>query len=172
MLLRKITKKDAQNLFELRKDANVMRYIGKPTAKSIKDVYAHINLVNQRIKLNEGINWAITLKTDNKLIGTVSLHRIIKEHYRAEIGYMLHPDFWNKGIASEAVETVIDYGFQKLNLHSLEALLDPNNKASKHLLTKFKFVKEAYFKENYFFEGKFIDTEVCSLINTKQLILE
>ncbi len=123
--------------------------------------------MDNRIKANDGINWAVTLKTDDKLIGNIGLHRIVKEHHRAEIGYMLAPAFWNKGIASEAIEAIINYGFTKLNLHSIEALLDANNVSSKKLLTKFNFVKEAYFKENYLFEGKFIDTEVCSLINNK-----
>ena len=165
LILRRITKKDAPNLFEMRRDINVMRYIGKPTCKTIKEARDLVTMIDNRIKNNEGINWAITLKIDDKLIGNIGLHRIIKEHHRAEIGYMLAPQFWNRGIASEAIQAVINYGFTTLNLHSIEALLDSNNIASKKLLTKFNFVKEAYFKENYFFEGKFIDTEVCSLIN-------
>ena len=113
---------------------------------------------------NDGIGWAICFKTDNKMIGSVSFHRIDKEHYRAEIGYMLLPKYWKQGIVSEAVEAIINYGFDTLQFHSIEAHIDPTNIGSEKVLQKFNFVKEAYFKENYFFAGQFLDTSVYSLL--------
>lgn len=65
----------------------------------------------------------------------------------------------------EAIQTVIEFGFEKMKLHSIEANINPENIASKKLLEKAGFIKEAYFKENHFFNGKFIDTEVFSLLN-------
>ena len=103
------------------------------------------------------------------MIGSVSFHRIYKDHYRAEIGYMLHPDYWRMGIISEAVEEIINYGFNTLNFHSIEAHIDPNNIGSEKLLQKFNFVKEAYYKENYFYNGQFLDTAVYSLLKSKYL---
>jgi len=164
LILRKITKKDAEDIFIFRKEAEVMKYIGKPTAKSIKDVKELIVRIEDGIKANSSIAWGITIKNENKVSGTIGYHRMEPEHFRAEIGYMINQPYWNIGIASEAIKPIIDFGFKIMNLHSIEAKLDSANIASKKLLTKFGFVKEAYFKENYFFEGKFQDTEVCSLI--------
>ncbi len=164
LILRRITKKDAEDIFNFRKEAEVMKYIGKPTAKSIKDVKELIVRIEDGIKANSSIAWGITFKNENRVIGTIGYHRVDREHYRAEIGYMINQPYWNQGITSEAINPVIDFGFSKMNLHSIEAKLDAANIASKKLLTKFGFIKEAYFKENYFFEGKFQDTEVCSLI--------
>ena len=67
---------------------------------------------------------------------------------------------------SEAIEKVIQFGFNNMKLHSIEANINPDNLASAQLLKKFKFVKEAYFKENYFFNGKFLDSEIYSLLHS------
>ena len=164
LLLRRITKKDADDIFTFRKEPEVMKYIGKPNAKSVKEVKDLIKRMDDGIKSNANIAWGITLKNKDIVIGTIGYHTVEKEHYRAEIGYMLHPDFWNKKLAGEAIKAVIDFGFKTMNLHSIEAKLDAANIASKKLLVSQGFEKEAYFKENFFFEGKFVDTEVCSLI--------
>jgi len=65
---------------------------------------------------------------------------------------------------SEVVEAIINYGFNTLKFHSIEAHIDPTNVGSEKILQKFNFVKEAYFKENYFFAGQFLDTAVYSLL--------
>jgi ribosomal-protein-alanine N-acetyltransferase len=91
-----------------------------------------------------------------------------KEHDRAEVGYMLHPDFRKKGIMQEALTAIIEYGFTQMNLHSIEAVIDPRNKASETILVRNNFVKEAHFKENYFFDGAYLDSAHYSLLTTKK----
>ncbi|MES2568013.1 MAG: GNAT family N-acetyltransferase [Bacteroidota bacterium] len=163
LVLRRMVLEDLDAYFAMRSDVNAMKHICQkiPTRDETK---TKILRINEMINMNEGMAWAICLKTDNLMIGTASFHKVIKEHHRAEVGYMVHPDFWQQGIISEALESVIHYGFHTMNLHSIEAQIDPANLASEKVLQKFKFVKEAYYKENYFFEGKFLDTAVFSLI--------
>ncbi len=165
LVLRRITLEDAQSYFELRSNVDAMKHICKPLQTTIEESKTMIYKINEMIAFNDGIGWAICLKNDNKMIGSVSFHRIEKAHYRAEIGYMLHPNYWKQGIVSEAVEAIIKYGFNTLKFHSIEAHIDPTNIGSEKVLQKFNFVKEAYFKENYFFAGQFLDTAVYSLIN-------
>jgi [ribosomal protein S5]-alanine N-acetyltransferase len=164
LLLRRITKKDAEDIYAFRKEPEVMQYIGKPTAKSVKDVKELISKIDDGINSNSNIAWGITVKPSSVVIGTIGFHSVEKYHYRAEVGYMLNQNYWNKRLGSEALEAVLRFGFLSMNLHSIEAKLDSANVASKKLLTKFNFVTEAYFKENYYFEGQFQDTEVCSLL--------
>jgi ribosomal-protein-alanine N-acetyltransferase len=164
LVLRKTTFEDAQSYFELRSNAAAMKHICKPLQTSIEESKAMIYKINEMLSLNDGISWAVCLKTDNIMIGSVSFHRIEKEHYRAEIGYMIHPDYWRQGIVSEALQAIINYGFNTIQFHSIEAHIDPTNIGSEKLLQKFSFVKEAYFKENYFYNGQFLDTAVYSLI--------
>ena len=86
------------------------------------------------------------------------------QHCRGEIGYALKPEYWGKGFMTEALKTIIDFGFHKMNLHSIEANVNPKNQKSKKLLKRLGFRKEAYFRENYLFEGKFLDSEIYSLL--------
>jgi ribosomal-protein-alanine N-acetyltransferase len=167
LILRRITTGDTNEIFKLRSDERVMKYIDKERAASIKDAEIFFNLINDSANANSGITWAITLKqSPDKMIGNIGFWRLIKEHYRAEIGYMLHPDFWNKGIMKEALAAAIDFGFNQMKLHSIEAQINTGNTASAHILESVGFIKEAHFKENYFFQGIFSDTIVYSKLNS------
>ena len=160
LLLRKITLEDAEDIFLLRTKEAAMKYIKKPKLRSIYDAIELINVMNNP----DRIQFGITLKNENRIIGTIGYHRIVNEHYRAEIGYMLDPAHWNTGLMSEAITKVMSFGFTEVKLHSIEAIIDPKNTVSRKILQKFNFNKEAYFKENFFFEGEFYDSEVYSLV--------
>lgn len=168
LLLRRITKTDAAALLSLRSSEKVMQYIDKERTKTMQEVQALVERIDNDLNNNDGINWAISLKEKPEiLIGTIGFWRIIKQHYRAEIGYMIHPDYWGKGLMKEAVTAVIDFGFNNINLHSIEAHINPGNAASAALLETTGFVREAYFKEDFFFRGEFLDTAIYSLLNKK-----
>ena len=163
LLLRRVTNDDAPAVLSMRSDERVMQYIDRPRAVTIDDAKAFIKRIEDALVTNEGITWGIELKdTPGLLIGTIGYWRIMKEHYRAEIGYMLHPDQWKKGIMKEALVTVIDAGFNIVKLHSIEANINPENIASANILRSTGFVKEAYFKESFFYEGTFKDAEIYS----------
>lgn len=165
LVLRQITAEDAPELFIQRTDERVMKYVERPRPKDINDTITFINTITDLRDKNEIITWGITLKENPKLIGTVVYLNFKKEHYRAEFGYALHPDYWRKGIMDEVAKAVIDYGFNVMKLHSIEANINPENIASQKLLEKHKFVREAYFKENFFWQGKFLDSAIYSLLN-------
>ena len=165
LVLRRINKEDAPAIVKLRSLDATMKYIDREKQQSVEEALAFVNMINDMIDSNNSINWAIALRdTPEALIGTIGFWRIIKEHYRAEVGYMLHPDHWNKGIMKEALLNAIQYGFGSMQLHSIEAHINPANAASAAILEKGGFVREAYFKEDYFFRGNFIDTAIYSLI--------
>ena len=170
--LRKITTDDAPQFFFLRSDQRIMKYIDREPFKSVEETCAFIkDKILDSLDKNEGILWVIELKENpGILIGTTGFWRIEKEHYRAEIGYMLHPDYWQKGIMKEAVQLSVHWAFSKTDLHSIEANINPDNNGSAALLKSTGFVQEAYFKENYFFNGKFKDTIIYSLVKTNDSI--
>ena len=139
-----------------------MTYIPRPRAKTVNDAAALIQTMRDGFEKRESIVWAMSLKNDPKLIGTIGYWRMQKESFRAEVGYLLHSDFWQKGLAHEALQAVLKYGFDTMNCHSIEAVIDPENVASERLLQKCGFVKEAHFKENFFWNGQFSDTVIYS----------
>ncbi len=165
LLLRKITIDDAPELLVQRTDDRIMKYIERPRPKNIDETIAFINMIDEEEKKNDLITWGIALKDNPKVIGTVCFLRFKKENYRIELGYALHPDFWNTGIMNEVLKIVIDYGFREIKAHSIEANINPENIASQKLLEKNGFVREAYFKENFFWEGKFLDSAIYSLLS-------
>lgn len=165
LLLRRLTPLDCDEIFALRSNPENMKYIPRPLAKTREDALEHISLINAKIENNEGINWAITLKGNPKLIGIIGHYRIKPEHYRAEIGYQIHRDHQNKGIMTEAIKAAVDYAFNIMNFHSLEAIIDPRNTASEMVLQKNGFVKEAHLLENEYYDGVFLDTVIYSLLN-------
>ena len=169
LILKQISKDDANEIFILRSDTKVMEYIHRPLAKTLDDALQLIQIIIDTETSGYGITWAITLKENAQLIGTIGYWQIKKEHYRAEIGYLIHRDFQRKGIMQEALSKVIPYGFEVMKLHTIEADVDPNNTASIKLLERNGFIQEGYLKENYFFDGKFSDTVICSLLTTTNL---
>lgn len=165
LLLRRVDRKDVNEMFVLRSDTEIMKYIPRPLVKNKEEALEHIATINTKINSNEGINWGMTLKGNNTLIGVIGFYRINIENYRAEIGYILHPEHSGKGIVSEAVKKLVDYGFKTMKLHSIEAVIAPENCASAKVLEKNGFTREGCFKENQYFEGRFLDSAVYSLLN-------
>jgi [ribosomal protein S5]-alanine N-acetyltransferase len=166
LILRQLNESDAEDLLFLRSDENVMEFIDREKTKSVEEALAFIQNINRAAEQNESILWGIALlEQPDTLIGTICIWNIQKEHYRAEVGYLLHPQHWRKGFMKEALLAVIDFGFNSVKLHSLEARIHPQNAASAAVLEKTGFIREAYFREDYFFRGKFGDTAVYSLLS-------
>jgi [ribosomal protein S5]-alanine N-acetyltransferase len=163
--LRRMTHDDANDLFFLRSHHEVMKYIDRPMMNDVNDAIIYIDGMDGYINRNEVINWGITLKENNKLIGTVGLFTMEKENFRCEAGYLLHPDFHRKGIMTETLRSVLDYAFTTLKFHSITANVNPANDASKLLLTSLGFEQEAYFRESYYFNGRFIDSAIYCIIS-------
>ncbi|WEK20677.1 MAG: GNAT family N-acetyltransferase [Candidatus Pedobacter colombiensis] len=165
LILREQRISDAPALYDLRTNEQVMRYIDRISPKNIEESEQVIRTINENFSKGANLIWAITLKSNPELmIGNLGFWRTDLPNHRAELGYILQPDYWRKGLLTEALVKVIDFGFNQLKLHSICANINPGNEASRALLLKHGFVKEAYFRENYYFEGKFLDSEIYSLL--------
>lgn len=164
LLLRQLDNKDVNEVLELRGNPETMKFIPRPLAKNTDDALEHIKMINDKIDENVGINWAVTVKGSDKMIGLLGHYRIQPENHRAEIGYMILPQYQGKGYVTEAIKAVMKYGFNQMNLHSIEAVIDPENIASERVLQKIGFVKEAHIIENELYDGKFWDTVIYSML--------
>jgi [ribosomal protein S5]-alanine N-acetyltransferase len=161
---RRLTEADAPEILALRGNPETMKFIPRPLATNIDEALAHIKLINDKIDENLDINWAVTEKGSDKCIGLMGFYRTQPEHFRTELGYMIAPDHWGKGYVSEAVKTLLDFAFNTLNFHSIEAVIDSRHIASERVLQKNGFEKEAHFKENFFYNNEFTDTVIYSLL--------
>ena len=168
LVLRQITVDDANEMFALRSNPEIMKYIPREMPKTVEDAIKHIAFMEDLYQKNECMNWAICLKEDNVLIGNIGYFRMQAENHRAEIGYMLSTDFHGKGIMQEALSAILKFGFDEIKLHSIEAVTDPENFSSWMLLEKNGFTREGHFKEDTFWQGEYLDSYVYSLLQPKQ----
>lgn len=164
LLLRRVAESDYPEIMELRGNPETMKYIPRPLVTNKEEALQHFKMIDDKIESNEGINWAITIKGNPKLLGIIGHYRLQPENYRCEIGYMILPEYNGKGIVTEAIKAVLEYGFDDLQMHSIEAVIDPENIASERVLQKNGFVKEAHFIENEFANGKFWDSVIYSIL--------
>ncbi len=111
-----------------------------------------------------GIRWGVTLKESGRLVGTCGMYKWVKNHYRAEIGYDMLPEYRRKGIMNEALSKMIEYLFHDVGLNRIYAYIDPRNLASMNLVESLGFVKEGTLRESTFFRGRFWDDVVYSLL--------
>jgi [ribosomal protein S5]-alanine N-acetyltransferase len=164
LLLRRVSIDDLNEILELRGNPETMKFIPRPLVKTEEDALNHFKMIDEKIEKNEGINWAITVKGNPKLIGIIGHYRIQPENHRCEIGYMILPQYNGQGIVTEAIKAVLEYGFEDMNMHSIEAVIDPDNSASERVLQKNGFIKEAHILENEYYDGKFWDTVIYSIL--------
>lgn len=164
LILRAFSLEDATDIHIIRTDDDVMNYMDSDKHQTMQDSEQFINTNLETYKQGKGIFWALTEKATNDFIGDFAFSRIIKEHHRAEIGYTLKSQYWGRGYMKEAMIEIIKFGFNRLNLHSLEANVNPENKNSSEILLRMGFKKEAHFRENHFFNGRYYDSEIYSLL--------
>lgn len=166
--LRSVTLADTDAIFALMGDPQVNLYLGRAPLASHDQAAERVAVYQSTFTEQTGMVWAITPHGSDQLIGTCLLWRLRKEHFRAEIGYALVPAWWGQGVMSEVMRTVLTFAFTQMGLHSLEAVIDPANDASRRVLEKMGFVQEAYFREDFFHpvEQRFTDTAILSLLQS------
>lgn len=141
LVLRQLTPEDEIGIFTIRSNAVIAEYLDRPLYTKLEEAREFIEKINRGIKHNEWIYWAICLKENSKLIGTICLWKISEGQSKAEIGFELLPEYHGKGIMTQAVSKVLEYGFNTMNLHIIDGEVAPNNKKSIKLMKKFNFEK-------------------------------
>ena len=139
LILRQLKESDSPEIFFLRTDEGVNRYIERPKPENINGARDFILKTNNGIKQNEMIDWAIALKDSQKLIGTICFWNFSKDKSKAEIGFELNPDYHGKGIMNEALGIILEFGFNTITLNSIDAYTHKDNISSIKLLKKNQF---------------------------------
>ncbi|MBG7630772.1 MAG: GNAT family N-acetyltransferase, partial [Bacteroidetes bacterium] len=130
---------DVDEVLFLRSDKTVNKFIERPENRKTKnksDALKFIEKIITEIENNKSISWEITFINNPKMIGSICLWNFSNNLKTAEVGYALNPEFQNQGIMHDAINCVIDYGFNKLNLDKIEAFTHRKNEPSKRLLEK------------------------------------
>ena len=119
------------------------------------------------LELNEtGIWWAVCSSDNKTFYGAGGLNSLSKEHKKAEIGFWLISEFWGKGIMTEAMPLICNYGFNNLGLHRIEGIVETKNQNCKNAMAKLDFKHEGTMKECEIKNGKFISLDIYAKIKT------
>ncbi len=139
LTLRQLHTNDEQEIFTLRSDSEINKYLDRELSNTIEDARNFINKVNENIDKNVSLYWAITLRESNIMVGTICLYGFSDENDHCEIGYELMTNFQKQGIMKEAVEKVMGYAFNTIKVQKMEAFLHRDNQRSINLLEKLLF---------------------------------
>lgn len=169
LILRKVKESDKEGLFKCFSKPEVMEYLFIEINKSIEDTEKFIKVILDSYENNKPTQWAITLKDSDELIGLCGFSKIDYKHSKGEIGYILNSKHWNKGIGSEAISKVIEFGFEELRLNKIEARCMYKNEASEKVMIKNGMRLDGILRNDKWYQDRFIDLKLYSILKTDKV---
>jgi [ribosomal protein S5]-alanine N-acetyltransferase len=167
--LRKLTPSDFNYIFENYPEAEIRMFLG---------ISSDIEFAKELNKYKNGYStynrsfvfFQMLSGPDQQIIGGCGFHNWFKDHRRAEIGYALKNDaFKGKGLMTEALPFLLEYGFKQMDLNRIEAFIGSENTASLKLVTRYNFTREGVLRQHYINGDKIENSIVFSLLREEYL---
>lgn len=159
LLLRKYTLKDSEDMFNnWAKYEECFKFLPWKPCISINEAEERIKRWMELYKENTFYQWGIEFKKNKEIIGFINLHNVDMDNLSADITYILSPKYWNKGIMTEAVRGVLEFGFESIGLNRISADFYSGNDYSQKVMLKNNMIYEGTFREKYFKSGRFYDS--------------
>ncbi|HHV08969.1 MAG TPA: GNAT family N-acetyltransferase [Clostridiales bacterium] len=141
LTLKKLVQSDADGIFALRSNPDVIKYTGIKQYTTINEAESYIQKIEHDLECGKCIMWSISITSTEEFIGSICFWNISEDGTCAEIGYDLLPPFHGKGFMQEAIQSVVRYGFEGMELGEIVADLCSENVRSVRLLEKNGFRK-------------------------------
>ena len=164
MRLRELTEADVDALFRIFSHPQVVRYWGAPALADRDAAAALLAEIQENFRKRTSMKWGVAELETDQIIGTVTLFNLNLDNKRAEIGYGLDYNYWRKGYVTEALDALLSYAFDVLQLHRLEADVDPRNVGSIRTLEKMGFQREGLMRERWQVNGEIQDALFYGLL--------
>ena len=162
--LRPLTAADVPALFEQFSDPEITRFWSSAPLATMLDAEVLLEEIIEEFRRGELLEWGVELLGAPGIIGTCALAHINLDNRRGEIGFSLHREAWGNGYMSEILPVLVDYAFTRLDLHRLEADVDPRNAASIRLLEGLGFRLEGHLRERWQVTGEVQDSLIYGLL--------
>ncbi|MBU3127858.1 GNAT family N-acetyltransferase [Clostridium tagluense] len=166
LVLREITEQDAESIYKLLSNPEVIKYDTFELFTDIKQAEDLIECFNEAFRQKRAIFWGISLKNESQIIGFCKCEIEIPK-IRADLGYDLRPEYWNRGIMTEALDAVIDFTFNKADVNRIEASVSNENNASIRVLEKLGFIKEGVLRKRSYWGGSYRDMVMLSILKNE-----
>lgn len=171
LVMRKMLPRDAADMFEYASRPEVSEYLlwNPHTTQRFTKNYLHF--LQSQYGSKNFYDWAVTLRSSEKMIGTCGFTSFDLANNSAEVGYVLSSSYWGQGIAPEALKKVIDFGFRELELHRIYARIMDGNTRSEAVAKKCGMTLEATMRDLLFVKGKYRTIKIYSLLETDHTFL-
>jgi RimJ/RimL family protein N-acetyltransferase len=168
LLLREFKEVDWQAVHRYASDPEVVRFMDwGPNTENETKAFVSRSISSQKEKPRRKYTLAITLKGDNKIIGSCGICVVSSENKEGWIGYCLSRQLWRNGYATEAAKALLGFGFQGLGLHRIFATVDPANLASINVLEKIGMQLEGHLREHKWVKGKWRDSLLYAILESE-----
>ena len=160
LLLRKIVESDIQNIYNGLSNPLVIKYYGVS--------YESLEATKEQMDWYENSKqywWAICSIDNQEFYGAGGLNDLCEKNNKAEIGLWLLPDFWGKGIMTEVMPLICNYGFDQLGLHRIEGFVDSNNQNCKRAMAKLDFEYEGTMKDCEIKNDQYVSVDIYAKLN-------
>ena len=165
LTLRPITANDAAGLHEAYGDADAMRHWDFPPSRDLWQTAERIRL-SAEVDPRWHATWAIQTHA-GRFVGAINYHAHNEQHRRLALGWIVVPSYWRQGLMTEAAPPVISHCFTRLNVHRIEARIEPENLPSRRLATKLAFAEEGTLRDWLCVAGEFRTVVMYSLLRTE-----
>lgn len=164
LIIRKFTETDIDDFYEYVSDDEVTRYLLWDTYKNKDVAREYIASIIEKYNRYELAPWGIELKENSKLVGSIDFVKYDYKNFSAEIGYVLNRNYWNKGIMTEALKTIIKFGFEEMNLIRIEMRHNVMNIGSERVIQKNGLKYEGTLRKKEFLKKEFVDVKYYSIL--------
>lgn len=166
LVLRPIVRADAQDIFEIFSDKQVMKYYDLMPFETLERAKEQVESFIKGFEQKTMLRWGIEHKDDGKLIGTCGFIAFNEDALKAELGYELNSSYQGRGYMTEALQAAVAYIFRECNINRIEAFVEPPNIASQKTLEKLGFIKEGTLRSYERCRGELIDICIFSCLRS------
>ncbi len=163
LILRRMQRSDSRDMFEYARDPAVTRFLTWDPHPDEAYTRRYLTYVASRYKAGEFFDWSLILRTENKMIGTCGFTRIDCKNHLGEVGYVLNKNYWGRGLATEALQRVIQFAFEVLKLGRVESRFMEGNIPSKRVMEKAGMTFEGFAEAPLLTKGRSVAVGVCSI---------
>ena len=167
LTLRKMLVADTADMYEYASRPEVTRYLTWQPHPDRDYTREYLQYLGNRYSAGMFYDWAIVYEPDCKMIGTCGFTAFNCTSDSAEVGYVLNPAYWGKGIAAEALSRVMEFGFDDMGLHRIEAKFIEENERSRRVMEKVGMTFEGVARDGMLVKGNYVNVGVCAILESE-----
>ena len=166
LILRRMTMRDASDVFVYSKDEEVARHVLWSAQKNVAEAKDYIRYMLRRYKNDEPSSWGIIEKKTNRLVGTIGYMAFSDENNSVEVGYSLARWLWNGGYMTEALSRVIEHTFEVMDINRIEAQHELENPSSGRVMEKCGMTREGVLRQRLYNKGQYVDVALYAIVQS------